>query len=396
MNQLAETANKRFEEIFQHSPIGVWAAPGRVNLIGEHTDYNGGLCLPIALPQRTYVAAGPRDDGRVRVASLDFDQETEIDLADVGPGEPTGWLGYVAGTVWAMREHGFPLKGLDLTITSDVPIGAGLSSSAAIEGAVGAAASGVYELGLLDSDAGRSTLAELCQRAENYIVGAPTGGLDQTASLRSTAGHATLIDFGHGASIRHIPFDVMDHDLCLLVIDTRAKHALVDGQYAARRESCEQAARQLGVDFLAQIKADQLPAVLAQLDDDILRRRVRHVVTEVDRTIECCAALEQGDYQRVGELFQQSHASLRDDYEVSCPELDVAVAAAVEAGSLGARMTGGGFGGSAIALTPTDAVPQVKQAIEQAYAQHNWPAAHSFPVYAAAPANRVAAQPVNA
>ncbi|MCT2980699.1 galactokinase [Propionibacterium freudenreichii] len=390
MSQLAHTAAQRFEQIFGHAPTGVWAAPGRVNLIGEHTDYNGGLCLPIALPQRTYAAAGPRDDDIVRVASLDFDEQAEVSLDDVAPGVPGGWLGYVAGTIWALREQGFAVHGLDLATTSDVPIGAGLSSSAAIEGAAGGAASGLFNLGLLDSDASRVTLVDACRRAENHIVGAPTGGLDQTASLRCLPRHALLIDFGHDARVRQIPFDVAAHGLRLLVIDTRAKHALVDGQYAARRANCEQAARELGVDLLGRITPEQLPDALSRLSDQTLRRRVRHVVTEIARTRQCCDALEHGNFQQVGELFNQSHASLRDDYEVSSPELDLAVAAARGAGALGARMTGGGFGGSAIALVPVTALDAVKRAVADAYLARGWTPAHVFAVHAAGPADRVA------
>lgn len=388
MSRLADTVAQRFEEIFGHAPAGVWAAPGRVNLIGEHTDYNGGLCLPIALPQRTYAAASARDDDLVRVASLDFDEQAEVDLGDVAPGKPAGWLGYVAGTIWALREQGFVVRGLNLAITSDVPIGAGLSSSAALEGAAGGAASGLFGLGLLSTDEARTTLVDACRRAENYIVGAPTGGLDQTASLRTTAAHALLIDFGDHARVRQIPFDVASHDLRLVVINTQAKHALVDGQYAARRASCERAASQLGVKLLGEITPEQLPDALDRLDD-VLRRRVRHVVTEIARTRQCCDALEAGDYPEVGRLFNQSHASLRDDYEVSSPELDVAVEVAVSAGALGARMTGGGFGGSAIALVPVDSVDAVTRAVAQAYATHGWRPAEIFAVYAAGPADQV-------
>ncbi|MFZ2623920.1 MAG: galactokinase [Propionibacterium sp.] len=390
MGNLAGRAQQRFEELFGRTPIGVWAAPGRVNLIGEHTDYNGGLCLPIALPQRTYAAAAPRTDDIVRVASLDFGTTAQIDLGEVSPGVPSGWLGYVAGTVWALREFGFTVHGLDLAITSDVPIGAGLSSSAALEAATGAAVSGVFGLDLLSSDRLRTTLVEACRRAENYIVKAPTGGLDQTASIRCQAGHAILIDFSDNAKTTPIPFETAAHGLSLVVIDTRAEHKLSDGQYAVRRESCEQAARVLGVDLLSQIGVGDLDWALARLDDELTGRRVRHVVTEIERVRQCCAALETDDFAQVGELFDASHASLRDDYEVSCAELDAAVDAANAAGALGARMTGGGFGGSAIALAPTQKVEQMKQAVERTFAEHHWRTPSVFAAQASGPATQLA------
>ena len=372
MSQLAHTAAQRFEQIFGHAPTGVWAAPGRVNLIGEHTDYNGGLCLPIALPQRTYAAAGPRDDDIVRVASLDFDEQAEVSLDDVAPGVPGGWLGYVAGTIWALRERGFAVHGLDLATTSDVPIGAGLSSSAAIEGAAGGAASGLFNLGLLDSDASRVTLVDACRRAENHIVGAPTGGLDQTASLRCLPRHALLIDFGHDARVRQIPFDVAAHGLRLLVIDTRAKHSLADGQYGSRRADCEESARILGVGQLVDV--EDLDEATAALGNERLAARTRHVVSEIARTRAFIELLDEGPLEGTrlavaGALLNDSHDSLRDDYEVSCEELDVAVEAARAAGAHGARMTGGGFGGCIVALVKTEDVDKVAQELLQAYCQ---------------------------
>ncbi|MFT8394955.1 galactokinase [Propionibacterium sp.] len=389
MGNLAEQAKRRFVEIFGREPAGVWAAPGRVNLIGEHTDYNGGLCLPIALPQRTHTAAAPREDDIVRVASLDFEVTEQIDLGEVSPGVPEGWLGYVAGTVWALREFGFVVHGLDMAIASDVPIGAGLSSSAALEASVGAAASGVFGLGLLDDDTRRRTLVDACRRAENYIVGVPSGGLDQTASILCHAGDALCIDFGHAAQTQQVPFHLASHGLSLLVIDTRAEHELIDGQYAERRASCEQAAAELDVDLLGQIGIDQLDAALSRLDDPDMGRRVRHVATEIDRVKQCCAALQASDFATVGALFSASHASLRDDYQVSCPELDTAVDTALSTGALGARMTGGGFGGSAIALAPADRAGTITRAVRKAFVARHWRTPHVFRAEAAAPAHQV-------
>lgn len=371
--QGAERARSLFEARFgDGAPDGTWSAPGRVNLIGEHTDYNGGLCLPIALPHRAYVALRRRDDDVVRLVSAQEPSgHREVALGDVAPGTVEGWIGYVVGVAWAMREAGLAVGGFDVAVDSCVPYGAGLSSSASLEASVAVALDAVFGLGLAgaDDDAGRARLAELCVRAENEIAGAPTGGMDQAASLRARAGHALLLDCLDG-SVRHVPFDLAAQGLSLLVVDTRAEHALVDGQYAARRASCEAAAAHLGVETLREITTDPrgLEWALDKLDDEVQVRRVRHVVTEIDRVTWFVALLDSGEVGEVGPLMNASHASLRDDYEVSCRELDLVVSTAVQAGALGARMTGGGFGGSAIALVTADAVGQVAQAVADAFA----------------------------
>lgn len=358
-------------------PDVVGLAPGRVNLIGEHTDYNAGLCLPIALTEVTAAAARPRDDSLLRIWSLDLDAQATVSLDDVGPGAPEGWAGYVAGTIWALREAGYPVGGMDIVIASDVPVGAGLSSSAAIEGAVAVAASQLFSLGLLFDDDSRRILAHACRRAENDVVGAPTGGLDQTASLLARAEHALLLDFADD-SVQHVPFDLAGHGLELLVIDTRAHHSLADGQYGQRRAECERAGAMLGVGNLREVRPDQVDAIT----DDVLRRRARHVVSEIGRVQEAAAALEVGDFVELGRLFDASHASLRDDYEVSCAELDVACEAALGAGALGARMTGGGFGGSAIALTPVGRRRAVVAAVQEAFEAAGFTAPVIFPASA--------------
>lgn len=368
----------------------VWSAPGRVNLIGEHTDYNGGLCLPVALPHRTYVALRPAPAGSdvVRLASA---QEpgaglVEVRLADVGPGTVDGWTAYVLGVAWALRQPGAlpagvdgrAVGGFDAVVDSCVPYGAGLSSSAALEASVAVALDATYGLGLAGTadrpdDAGRAVLAAACVRAENEVAGAPTGGMDQSASLRAQAGHALLLDCLDG-SVRQVPFDLAAHGLALLVIDTRAEHALVDGQYAARRTTCEAAAARLGIATLREIGGlSGLATALATLEADggraadLAVRRVRHVVTEIVRVEDFVALLDAGRVREIGPLMDASHTSLRDDYEVSCRELDLAVATARSAGALGARMTGGGFGGSAIALVEADAVERVAHAIAAAF-----------------------------
>lgn len=382
-----------FTDRLGDAPDGVWSAPGRVNLIGEHTDYNGGLCLPIALPHRTYVALRHRDDGTLRLASAQETGDWSADLADVGPGTVTGWAGYVAGVAWALRQDGHRVRGFDAVVDSCVPYGAGLSSSAALECAVAVALDDVAGLGLAADDAGRARLAAACIRAENEVAGAPTGGMDQAASLRAQPGHALLLDCRDG-SVRHVPFHLASHGLALLVIDTRAEHQLADGQYGARRVSCERAAEMLGLTTLREVPPRELDEALDRLsgspDADVLRRRVRHVVTEIARVEELVALLDAGQIRDAGPVLDASHASLRDDYEVSCRELDLAVEVARSAGALGARMTGGGFGGSAIALVEATAAPDVAAAVAAAFADAGLHAPAFLLAEAAGPASRTA------
>ncbi|KGN36422.1 galactokinase [Knoellia subterranea] len=384
MPDLLET----FASIFGSAPDGVWSAPGRVNLIGEHTDYNGGLALPIALPQRTLCAASARDDDLLRIHSLQEGSSVEVRIDDVAPGHPGDWTAYVAGVVWSLREAGYAVRGLDVVIDGRVPLGAGLSSSAALECSVAAAVSELFGLDLLETRAGRSILAEACQRAENDVAGAPTGGMDQAAAMHCREAHALRLDCRDGTH-SHVPFDLSAHGLVLLVTDTRASHALADGQYGARRDACERAAEILGVETLREIAPDALEGALGRLPDDELRRRVRHVVTEIARVDAVVDALREGDLAEVGRLFVTSHESLRDDYEVSCTELDLVVDTAVAEGALGARMTGGGFGGSAIALVRTDDVDRLSSAIATAFENANLGVPQSFSVTASGSADRV-------
>ena len=363
-------------------PVGVFAAPGRVNLIGEHTDYNGGLVLPIALPHATYAAVGLRDDARLTVASVQREDRLEIALADLAPDAVDGWAGYVAGVVWALREAGHDLPGMDLVVDGRVPLGAGLSSSAALVCSTGLAVSEAAGLDLPAADLVAPTM-----RAETEVAGAPTGGMDQTVSLLAEPGHALLIDFTSGEH-QHVGWDPGAAGLRLLVVDTRAAHALVDGGYASRRADCETAATQLGLPTLRAATLDDLDRLTGP-DAERLRRRTRHVVTEVDRVARVVAALATDDWEGVGRLFSESHASMRDDFEISCAELDTVVDTVLAHGALGARMTGGGFGGSAIALVRSEEAEAVVAAVSERFAERGWPAPGVLPAPASAGARRV-------
>jgi galactokinase len=361
-----------FRVSFGTEPAGIWAAPGRVNLIGEHTDYNDGFVLPFALQHDVLVAVAPsRTDGS-RVRSLQRSGEVQFAKALLEPGAVAGWGAYIAGVLWALREAGHRFTDVDLVVDGRVPLGAGLSSSAALECAVGLAAAELFDLGL-----DRTELAMLARRAENHFVGVATGGMDQLAVMHGTPGHALLIDTRTN-SLEPVGLPLGD-DLALVVIDTGVHHALVDGEYASRRRTCDEAAQMLGVRALRDVTAADLADALAALEGDVARRRVRHVVTENARVLETVAALKcVADPVEIGDLLCRSHESLRDDYEVTTPELDCAVASAMGAGAFGARMTGGGFGGSVIALTPGARIIDVTSAVETAFADAGWAAPKSF------------------
>lgn len=400
----AAAARELFEQAYGEATAGVWAAPGRVNLIGEHTDYNAGLCLPIALPHRTYIALKPREDTLVRVVSdVSPDKVAQADLDGLPAGGVDGWAAYPVGVAWALREAGFgQVKGFDAAFASCVPLGSGLSSSAAMTCSTALALDDVYGLGFGSSDAGRITLINAAIAAENDMAGASTGGLDQNASMRCTPGHALLLDCRPGLSalesVSQQAFDLDKYGLELLVVDTRAPHQLNDGQYAQRRATCEQAAAGLGVENLRVI-ADRVNAaadpeaaladVLGKLDDEVSRRRVRHVITEIGRVGQFVDAFAAGDIKRAGELFNASHDSLRDDYQVTVPELDVAVDTARANGAYGARMTGGGFGGSIIALVDKGRSREVAQKIADAFAAHGFHQPRALAAVASASAHRV-------
>lgn len=352
-----------------------WDVPGRVNLIGEHLDYNGGPVLPMAIDRMITIKARRRDDGIVNVwTDRDGAVKTTFPIT-VQPGDVEGWATYAAGTIWSIVGAGHTFTGVDLVIESGLPSGAGLSSSAALTCGITATIDEMFGLGL-----GRTDMALLAQRAEHDFVGAPVGIMDQLAVLHGEAGHALLIETAASPPTTHpIAVTWEDDGLTLLVINTRAHHALADGEYAARRSECEAAARELGVEWLADAGVD----ATVRLTDETLKARTRHVLTETARVRGAVNAIGRRAWEQLGTILTASHASLRDDFQVSCPELDVAVDAALAGGALGARMTGGGFGGSAIALVPLERVRAVRELVEARYAAQNWPAPEVFVVHAA-------------
>jgi galactokinase len=341
------------------------AAPGRVNLIGEHTDYNLGFALPIALPERTVVTFAPRDADALTVRSDAVDGAARIPL-DTTPGDVSGWAAYVAGVVWALRRAGHRVVGGEMSIESGVEIGSGLGSSAALECAVLGALLEATGLGI-----DRVEQARIAQAAENDYVGAPTGLMDQLASLFGQPQKAMLIDF-RAVSVHQVPFDPDADGVALLLIDSNAPHRHADGEYAARRASCERAAADLGVATLRDVQ-DRGLSVLDAVADPTDARRARHVFTENQRVLDFVAALERSDFAQAGRIFTASHASMRDDFEITTEHIDLIADTAVQAGALGARMTGGGFGGCVIALVPFDSVDAVAEAVRRATGDAGYP-----------------------
>ncbi|MGY5134046.1 galactokinase [Streptomyces nigrescens] len=391
----------QFAAVYGEAPTGTWAAPGRVNLIGEHTDYNDGFVMPLALPHTTLAAASARTDGVLRlhsggadggIVALRLDElrpwpETASEALETSRGgaqRSGGWAAYPAGVVWAMREAGLPVGGADLHFESTVPTGAGLSSSAALEVVTALALNDLYALGQEPQ-----RLAQLAQRAENAFVGVPCGIMDQTAAACCTEGHALFLDT-RDLTRRQVPFDLAGEGLRLLVVDTRVKHELGDGAYAERRAGCERGARALGVPALRDVPYAQLPEALSGLaGDPVVQALVRHIVTENHRVEEVITHLDAGRTRAIGPLLTAGHASLRDDFKISCPELDLAVDSALAAGALGARMTGGGFGGSAIVLVEEADATAVSAAVTEAFAAAGHAAPRIFEAVASAGAHRV-------
>ena len=362
------STQEKFLEIFGEEPDLIAAAPGRVNLIGEHIDYSEGFVLPFAIKDRTTAAIRKRDDSTVRIASAQRrNKVVTVDINNVKPGLKGEWERYALAVLWSMGVK----TGVDLLIDGHVPLGAGLSSSAALECSVATAVNHLFDMGFSLED-----LARLTQRAENQYVGVPCGIMDQSVSLMATVGSALLLDC-RDLSTRNIPFDVASSGLELLIIDTQAHHALTDGGYAERRASCESVAAKLAIKSMRELSMAQLDAG-KELLTPVEYVRARHAVSEMQRVLDCVEALSKSDFVKVGELINQSHASLRDDYTVSCPELDTAVDASLAAGALGARMVGGGFGGSAIALIQASKTTETIRAVEKAFADKKFKAPRFF------------------
>ncbi|NKX56244.1 galactokinase [Arthrobacter mobilis] len=376
-----------FARIFGHRPEGIWAGPGRVNLIGEHTDYNAGYVLPFAIDRQTCVAVARRADRSVRLATMLSPHEVSAaELDEAGPGRPGGrardWTAYPLGVAWALGEAGVDVPGFEMLVDSTVPVGAGLSSSAALECAAALALAELAGAGL-----SLPQLAAAGQRAENDVVGAPTGIMDQTASLLGREGAAVFLDCRSGRT-ETVPLRLEAAGLDCLVIDTKVSHAHADGGYADRRAACERAAALLGVGALRDLAVSDLPAVRRRLDGTAFRR-VRHVVTENARVLEAVRLLRGPGPLAVGGVLDAGHASLREDFEVSCPELDLAVEAARAAGAAGARMTGGGFGGCVLALVPHARLAAVSTAVADAFAGRGYAAPEAFTVRPSAGARRL-------
>ncbi len=358
---LQAKVTQEFERRFGAPPTFVVRAPGRVNLIGEHTDYNDGFVLPMAIDRAVWIAMRPRPDRRVVCHSLDLDQTVPFSLDDIGEdvrNEGTGWAEYLKGVAWALQEAGYALRGWEGAMAGDVPIGAGLSSSAALEMAtarVFAVTSG------LPWDA--TTMARIGQRAENEWVGVNCGIMDQMISAAGVAGHALLIDC-RSLETQAVP---LPPGTAVVVLDTATRRGLVDSAYNERRAQCEAAARFFDVPALRDVSVAHFQAQADRLDD-VTRRRARHVVTEDERTLQATEAMRRGDAAELGRLMDGSHASLRDDFEVSSDELDAMVACARRQQAChGARMTGAGFGGCAVALVRADAAHDFAAAVAACY-----------------------------
>ena len=357
-DSLINSVRSGFETRYGHEPSGVWSAPGRVNLIGEHTDYNEGFVFPFAINRHTYTAISLRNDDRIRVASSFSPVVHEANVGAIENSPSNDWAAYPLGAAWALQElaktsgNSFKATGFDCYIESDVPVGAGLSSSAAIECAVALALNELWSAGF-----DRRQLARVGQLGENVIVGAPTGIMDQSASLLGETDHAVFLDC-RSLESKAIELGFAREGLELLIIDTKVAHRLVDGGYASRRAACEAGATSMGVNSLRDLTIEDL-ARANEVMDEVTFRRVRHVVTENARVLETVKELETTGPRSIGALMHASHESMRDDFEISVDELDTAVETALRHGAIGARMTGGGFGGAAIALTPIEKISEV-------------------------------------
>ena len=356
MTSSAQSAAEHFEKQFGYAPAGVWSAPGRVNLIGEHTDYNEGFVLPFAIDRRTYAAVGNRSDQLARMASAFTGEIVEFEISEIQRDKVSGWSAYPLGVAWSLIQAGAKPQGFDLYVDSNVPVGAGLSSSAAIECSVALALNDLWGSGF-----SRSVLAKVGQRAENEIVGAPTGIMDQTASLFGELDHAVFLDC-RSLDAKATALSLKENGLEIVVMDSRVAHRLTDGGYASRRQACQEAAEKMGVASLRDVTLEKLEAS-QDLLGDVVYKRARHVVTENERVQKTVELLSSSGPKSIGQLMNESHASMRDDFQISITELDVAVETAISHGAIGARLTGGGFGGAAIALIDSDKVASLTTAV---------------------------------
>ena len=381
MSGSAQSAAELFEKQFGYKPAGVWSAPGRVNLIGEHTDYNEGFVLPFAIDRRTYAAVGLRSDQLARIASSFAGEVIEFEISKISKGSVAGWSAYPLGVAWALMQAGATSKGFDLYVESNVPVGAGLSSSAAIECSVALALNDLWAAGL-----SKNVLAKVGQKAENEIVGAPTGIMDQTASLFGQADHAVFLDC-RTLDAKATALSLEENGLEIWVMDTRVAHRLTDGGYAARRASCEKATELLGVSSLRDVTVESLEAS-KHLLDDVVYKRAKHVVTENERVQQTVKLLAESGPRSIGQLMIDSHSSMRDDFQISITELDVAVETALSEGVIGARMTGGGFGGAAIALIESQRAASLTKAVIEKFQQEGFEKPEIFKVIPDAGAKR--------
>jgi galactokinase len=388
MSDPRDRAIAAFRSTYGRAPSLLVRAPGRVNLIGEHTDYNDGFVLPMALERAAWIALAPRDDGVVRLIADDLGQQGTFDVATARTRDARGdardpeggWLEYPRGVAWALQDAGHVLRGFDGALASDVPRGAGLSSSAAVELAVAAAFAAASGL-----DWDPPAIARAMQRVENLWVGVQSGIMDQLIGAAGVAGHALLIDC-RDLSLRPVP---LPPGVAVVVLDTDTRRTLVGSAYDERRASCQRVATELGVAALRDVDAPTLAAAAGRLDP-VDARRAHHVVAENARALDAATALADGDVDRFGRLMDASHESLRVDYEVSSPALDAIVVAARGApGCLGARMTGAGFGGCAVALVTEATVESFVEATVAAYRAATGRDARAYPSRAAAGAGPV-------